>query len=1079
MLVLQFTASDYTANPASKITWSSKVETDSKLYKPTLTLSPTKGASVKLSATSLKSPKTNDGTFRVTITARDSDSTTDTITLTGVVMDAPVIKTSTLAKATASSGKAYNAKLEISSGSEPLTWTISGDLPSGLNLTKESKSGRDYYVIAGEPEVPGTYPLTLTVSNDVGVATKNYNLQVSAVAPKIKAPSGFVKKYTVAVSQDFSIDIRAFEITGTKPLSIDIDAVGKALGLEYDSDNGVIKGNIKNVPSKENNTIKIEVRNPYTESKEGKYKPVVYSFTLTVKSPPVGISPAHNFDSDWFTITSVPCYAQIGKNYKATLTAVGGSKPITWDFLLKDNDGNYTYSIIKKMGGKFAGLTFSDNGKISGTPRYEDVFDAIYDPDLESAYVDNGYIRFIAQASNEAGSVYSDEYTIVFTRAPVFKKNPQPKEIIVTNGNGNGTEYLIDDGYSYVHNQFFIDDYFECWDTARIIRRTSNGNTYYSDLGPHIVWSTTSTLPPGLSLINGNSSYYHYGVISGDLKITDPSQVKKYTIKVTATNALGSATGQVVLNVLLPPVIDPEGTLDVQGEQSPLNATLGTAYKLKIPTNTKKPYTWRMEYKSEDVKGVIGDSGLVWNASTGTIAGAKNGMKPGSYDVTVYLSNGASEDKKTMTLTVKPVKLEITTPKQYINVATLTNASVGKEYSFKPKAKGSGTFTWGLTAPDFLVMNPTTGEISSSMSEKDINNGLSGWEDITWNSDNSATIDNIVLSVYDDYGQSASVTARLNIKGLKKSEQSSQASYIKFEKNRVSARVDANTGSDSDIMLSLKGINGFSLSRGSNTHVFWIINDGGLLGMQDDEVSYSYDAGGYQRYYLKVPALTQAQYDRLGSSHKATVTITAFYDSSYYHYSKSEIEFAYNRYYRDPEYYDQYKVTATVDITFTSNVGSSPANNVTTLPENESADKYPEGDNPTLSDDIDHKDLEDLQKLIVLRERDTSDLSTFALGHVSNDVYEIAAVLPELTVSESGQYDIDAMIDEDIEIGKKLFWFALPKDKDSTSDDEIAEFYDESGAEIESVPESRKIRVSVWLTEGVTYEPVIAVKRTE
>ena len=291
-LVLQITASDYTANAASKITWTSKVETNSALYKPKFTLSPSKGANVKLTATSLKSPKTNDGTFRVTVTARDTDATTDSITFTGVVMDAPVIKTATLAKAQAGSGKAYNAKLEISSGSEPLTWTISGDLPSGLTLTKESKSGKDYYVIAGEPEVPGTYPLTLTVSNDIGIATRNYNLQVSAVAPKIKAPSGFEKKYTVAVSKDFSIDIRALEITGTKPLSIDIDAASKALGLEYDSDNGIIKGKIPAAPLMENNTVKIEIRNPYTESKERKYKPVVYSFTLIVKSPPSSISSA-------------------------------------------------------------------------------------------------------------------------------------------------------------------------------------------------------------------------------------------------------------------------------------------------------------------------------------------------------------------------------------------------------------------------------------------------------------------------------------------------------------------------------------------------------------------------------------------------------------------------------------------------------------------------------------------------------------------------------------------------------------------------------------------------------------------
>ena len=115
----------------------------------------------------------------------------------------------------------------------------------------------------------------------------------------------------------------------------------------------------------------------------------------------------------------------------------------------------------------------------------------------------------------------------------------------------------------------------------------------------------------------------------------------------------------------------------------------------------------------------------------------------------------------------------------------------------------------------------------------------------------------------------------------------------------------------------------------------------------------------------------------------------------------------------------------------------------------------------------------------MIRERDESDLSAFSLGHVSNDVYVIAAVLPELEVKEDGQYDIDVLIDENIRAGAKLYWFAFPKDKESSDDDEIAEFYDESGKEIESVPESRNITVSAWFNEGVIYEPVIAVKRKE
>ena len=88
----------------------------------------------------------------------------------------------------------------------------------------------------------------------------------------------------------------------------------------------------------------------------------------------------------------------------------------------------------------------------------------------------------------------------------------------------------------------------------------------------------------------------------------------------------------------------------------------------------------------------------------------------------------------------------------------------------------------------------------------------------------------------------------------------------------------------------------------------------------------------------------------------------------------------------------------------------------------------------------------------------------------------IAAELGEITAEESGMHDFDVELTESADVGAKLYWFAYPVDAEDSDDDEIAEFFDEEGAEIDAVPESRKIIVSVWLREGVTYKPVIAVK---
>ena len=91
--------------------------------------------------------------------------------------------------------------------------------------------------------------------------------------------------------------------------------------------------------------------------------------------------------------------------------------------------------------------------------------------------------------------------------------------------------------------------------------------------------------------------------------------------------------------------------------------------------------------------------------------------------------------------------------------------------------------------------------------------------------------------------------------------------------------------------------------------------------------------------------------------------------------------------------------------------------------------------------------------------------------------YTVAAVLPEIIVNVSGIYDIEATLYENIPEGAELLWLAYPEESGKSEDDEIAEFYDEAGAEILTVPSSRKIVVSAWLNEGVKYCPVIAVKQ--
>ena len=109
--------------------------------------------------------------------------------------------------------------------------------------------------------------------------------------------------------------------------------------------------------------------------------------------------------------------------------------------------------------------------------------------------------------------------------------------------------------------------------------------------------------------------------------------------------------------------------------------------------------------------------------------------------------------------------------------------------------------------------------------------------------------------------------------------------------------------------------------------------------------------------------------------------------------------------------------------------------------------------------------------------RNESALTQNELRMISEGGYIIAAILPEITADESGQYDLDAVsLDEAVPEGYELVWFAFPRNAEDSEDDAICEFYDEAGAEIFAVPEGKAVVPAPWLDKDVTYAPVIAVR---
>ena len=142
------------------------------------------GLTLDTSTGGISGKPTAYGTFDFTMTVTDSETPAMTASqpLSIVVKPAPLVITTTSLPA-ATGGQSYTAPLAATGGVTPYTWSVPpGTLPPGLTL--DSSTG----VISGVPDVAGTYPFTVTVTDSESPAvTAKATLSISVSGPVIAA----------------------------------------------------------------------------------------------------------------------------------------------------------------------------------------------------------------------------------------------------------------------------------------------------------------------------------------------------------------------------------------------------------------------------------------------------------------------------------------------------------------------------------------------------------------------------------------------------------------------------------------------------------------------------------------------------------------------------------------------------------------------------------------------------------------------------------------------------------------------------------------------------------------------------
>jgi hypothetical protein len=227
-------------------------------------------------------------------------------------------------------GGSYSTTLTATGGQAPLSWVVSsGALPAGLSL---ASSG----VISGTPTAPAAAtPITFMVSDSSATAltqTVTLQLMVHSAPPAISVtitslPNGQVgHAYSATLTASGGIAPLSWAITsGTLPAGLTLASAG------------VISGTPTAAASATAITFTVSDSSAVAQTQS-------VSLTLTVipaGPPPISI-----------TTTSLPI-GQVGHAYSATLTASGGTAPLSWTI---------------SSGVLPAGLTLASAGIISGTP---------------------------------------------------------------------------------------------------------------------------------------------------------------------------------------------------------------------------------------------------------------------------------------------------------------------------------------------------------------------------------------------------------------------------------------------------------------------------------------------------------------------------------------------------------------------------------------------------------------------------------------------------------------------------------------------------------------------------------------
>ena len=979
------------------------------------------GLSVNSSTGVISGIPTTAGTYSITLTATNaygSDSKTLTLTVSAAGVK-PSISTTSLTDGQANLSYSFTL---AATGTSPITWSVSG-LPSGLSVN--SSTG----VISGTPRTAGTYRPSITARNAYGTDTKTLTLTIApaGVRPTITTSTLPDGKLNTAYSQTLSA-------TGTSPITWSISSGTLPEGLSINESTGAITG-----------TPTASGTFTFTVMATNAYGTATRSYTVNV----IAVLTGDTVNLTGYVGYNLRQLLELPSSQSATWTA-SGSMPsgisLSRGGLISGRPsraGNYTVTVTASTAS--SRTEFTVNFTINARPekptiRLSSFPVAVVDEAYSCAVTTTGTapitltvtglpdgLTFSESTANVSGTptkagtynvrITAENIATQLENRPVTRTlrltvRAQPPEI---EDPGTLPDGIMGEPYSNI--QF----------------KTSKGTE-------PIVWRISGQ-PAGMRMDTS-------GLLSGT-----PSRAGRFTMTIRASNSGGNATLRVPITILQKPTVS----------SARMNlATTDTSYTARFTATGTTPITWTIDGLPDTMRYSQNDSG-----TTATITGIP--VVAGEYSVKLTLSNVAGSRDYTVNFRVRGVAPRLN--------ATLTRATTEQPY------RGSRIYATG-TKPI---------EISYSISDYDkARFGITSLEDLglsfTCNSaDGTAEITgtpsisfkNLPIT-FTATNTVSTVTRRVNFTSsgtTPRFTSPSESTVNILCKVGSPVSVDFTVNGSKNITYSMNSVSGFTLTQTGD----YTATLSGTAPTRDATTSITItamnaDGRATKRVAIRTqtpPTITTASLPsgRLNTNYSTRVTATG---TSTIRWTiegtlPQGLRFSSGSFSGRPTEAGDFPVT----IKATNTIGEDSKSFTISI-----ADPNAVRSNATAQEVT-----SEAEDTLPAQTTESYVPETSAVPEISaetraidvDDSYIIAARLPEVSVDVSGMYDFDAELSENAPVGAKLYWLAYP-DGEGSDDDEIAEFYDEAGAEIDAVPEGRRISVSVWLNEGVKYSPLIAVK---